>query len=120
MEETELIKGLHTVARKYCLTKGMYWSRKYSKLMKQGMEREEDGFDYSLDAKKLYPRYVVLNAILPELERYVPDDFSSFLVAKSKLYTVINVAISFLTEANVEDDISRNTMTEERRNLLLI
>ncbi len=118
MEETSVIRGFHSLARRYCITNGKYWGRKYSKLQSQGRDREEDGFHYTLDAKKLYPRYVVLDAILPELEKYTPDDFNSLTDAKSKVFKVIHEAVSLLTKANDEDDITRNTMTEVRRDFI--
>lgn len=118
MEETSVIRGFHSLARRYCMTKSKYWGRKYSKLMRQGRDREEDGFHYTFDAKRLYPRYVVLGAILPELEKYTPDEFDCLTDAKSKVFKIIHEAVSLLTIANDEDDITRNTMAEERRNFI--
>ncbi|MFF2019712.1 hypothetical protein [Paenibacillus sp. NPDC058177] len=114
MLEASLTRGLHSLARRYCITKIDYWGRKYSRLIDQGRDREPDGIDHSLEAKKLFPRYIVLKAILAELERYIPEDFDSFSEARFKITQVINEAVSFMTKANDDDNVTRNTMSEER------
>ncbi|MFC3749544.1 hypothetical protein [Paenibacillus sp. GCM10012306] len=114
MEETTLIRGFHSLARRYCITKIDYWGKKYNKLIDQGRDREPDGIDFSLEAKKLFPRYIVLEAILAEMEGYIPEDFDSFAEAKVMIIQVINEAVSFMTKANDDDNVTRNTMLEER------
>jgi len=71
----EDIEKIHTLARKYCMVKSKYWGSKYSKLIKEGKDRLDNG-DYTLEAKRLFPKYIVLNAILPEIEWFLPNNFS--------------------------------------------
>ncbi|UKS28419.1 hypothetical protein LOZ80_05645 [Paenibacillus sp. HWE-109] len=106
------IELLHTIARKYCMVKSKFWSRKYSRLINGGKDRLADG-DYSHEAKKLFPRYIVLNAILPEVERYEPKHFSTIEDAKNTILYVIHNAQSLLTQ-NEEDIVCQRTMKEER------
>jgi hypothetical protein len=111
-EEMDSIEILHTIARKYCMVRSKFWSRKYSKLIKGDMDRLSDG-DYSPEAKKLFPRYIVLNAILPEVERYEPKHFSSMEDAKNTILYVIQNAQGLLTQN--EDVDCQRTMNEERQ-----
>jgi len=110
----EDIEKIHTLARKYCMVKSTYWGRKYSKLIEEGTYRLDSG-GYTLEAKRLFPRYIVLDAILPEIERFVPNDFSSKDEVKNSLLYTIQNAQNELTKVNNDDTTCQETMDEERQ-----
>ncbi|MWC26885.1 hypothetical protein [Paenibacillus sp. MMS18-CY102] len=90
MKDSEKI---HTLARKYCMVLSKYWSGKYSKLMSAGRDRLDNGSgDYTVEAKGLFPRYIVLNAILAEIEQYEPDQFVNKEEAKAIIIEAILTA----------------------------
>lgn len=94
------------------MVKSKYWGRRYSMLIKDGKDRLDNG-DYTLEAKRLFPRYIVLDAILPEIERSIPNDFSDKSEVRDSLLYAIQNAQSILTENN--DATCQKTMKEERR-----
>ncbi len=58
--------ALHTSARRYCIEHHNTWFRRYSEGMSGGAQS---------DADSIYPRYLVLAAILVDVESVLPTDF---------------------------------------------
>ena len=63
--------ALHTAARRYLLDRFQELVDAYSQVPNSG--RAADGFHYRDDAKDIYPRYNVLDAIRVEVECLDPD-----------------------------------------------
>ncbi|HVF76318.1 MAG TPA: hypothetical protein VM938_14880 [Acidimicrobiales bacterium] len=63
---------LHTAARRYLIDRRRDWIEAYERLPNQG--RAEDGYHYREDAKDVFPRYNVLDAIRVEVERLDPEE----------------------------------------------
>jgi hypothetical protein len=63
---------LHTAARRYLIDRRSDWIEAYSRVPNQG--RADDGYHYREDAKAIFPRYNVLDAIRVEVERLDPDE----------------------------------------------
>jgi hypothetical protein len=73
-----------------------YWGRKYSRLMNSGGDRTEGG-DYTAEAEELFPRYLVLDAILAELEQYDGAEFAAEEDAHKKILSAVWNAQSLFT-----------------------
>lgn len=69
------IEKLHIAIRRYCMDRYSYWMERYSELASLGKARS--GYEYTGEALCTYPRYNVLNAMLVEIERHRPEDFTS-------------------------------------------
>lgn len=103
--------AVHTAARRYCLDRVAFWSRQYSEIVRNGRDRQSNG--YTLEALSTFPRYNVLNAIRVELERIDPTELPDFETAKEYVILVGESANDvFTVEPNGE--IQRVTMAEER------
>jgi len=74
------IRALHTEARRYCRARHDEYWEEYRKLVVR-LAREEEGYyktnQYTAEELAVYPRYLVLAAILMEVERLVPDACST-------------------------------------------
>ena len=70
-----LTQALHTAARRYCNERYEHWAVRYSELARDG--RDRDGYNYTPEALRIFPRYNVLNAIRIELERLNPADLEN-------------------------------------------
>ena len=68
---------------------------------------------YSAEALATFPRYNVLNAILTEIERHRPSDFSNFDEAKGFFILAVKEAESLFTKPP-KGDIENRVMNEER------
>ncbi len=66
---------LHDAARRYCRTRGRKCRERYDTLDAAGLARPEAG-RYSDAALDLFPRYLAMEAVLVEVERFVPSDFA--------------------------------------------
>ena len=106
------VEKLHTAIRRYCMDRHFYWTGKYSELNSSG-KGFTFGNGYSEEALATFPRYNVLNAILTEIERCKPSDFSSIESAREFFCLVTKEAESVFTKPpNAE--ISEKVMAEER------
>ena len=105
---------LHTLARRYCMIMSRYWGRTYSRLMNAGRGRTEDG-GYTAEAEKLFPRYLVLDAILAELERSDGAEFAAEEDAHGKILAAVWNAQSLFTEN--KEGIFQQTAAAERQAL---
>ena len=67
-----IAQALHTAARRYCDEQYQYWVAQYAELTHKREECRNQ--NYSLEARRIFPRYTVLNAIGTELERLNPAE----------------------------------------------
>lgn len=105
---------LHTLARRYCMIMSRYWGRTYSRLMNTSRDRTEDG-GYTAEAEKLFPRYLVLDATLAELERSDGAEFAAEEDAHGKILAAVWNAQSLFTEN--KEGIFQQTAAAERQAL---
>ncbi|MBA2620549.1 MAG: hypothetical protein H0U87_05050 [Acidobacteria bacterium] len=110
------IEKLHTAIRQYCIDRYAYWTENYKKLnaLEKGFSVENG---YSDEALTVIPRYNVLNAILAEIERHRPADFSSFEEAKEFFTLAVTEAQNIFTKPPNEE-IKQRTIDEERALLI--
>lgn len=106
------IESLHTVIRRYCIENHQFWWTKYFELA----VLEKIRIDYSDEAYAIFPRYNTLNAILTEIERFQPSDFSSFEEAKEFFILISNSAENNFTK-NPSNKIAEKVQKEERHKL---
>jgi hypothetical protein len=104
------IEKLHSAARKYCIDRSHYWRNEYFELTKRN-DRHYIGA-YSDDALSLFPRYNQLDSILIELEKFIPEDFSSFSEAKEVIVLAGNTSESVFTRPL--STIDKQVMQQER------
>ena len=64
-------KALHWMARRYLMDRYDELSNLYAQLPNQG--RAADGFRYQARARRIFPRYNVVEAMLVEVERLDPE-----------------------------------------------
>ncbi len=107
-----LIEKLHAAARRYCIDKHNYWTKQYNKIIGTGQAR--DGRIYTSDALSIFPRYIVLNAILVEIEKFTPQDFSTLEEAKVLISMSGDSAEDIYTKAQ-NSPIAENAIREERK-----
>lgn len=102
---------LHTAARHYLIDRRTEWIEAYSSVPNQG--RANDGYHYRDDAKNIFPRYNVLQAIRVEVERLDPDDLPELTAVADRLIHAGTHAQDLFTEGD-HGDIERRAMDEER------
>jgi hypothetical protein len=110
------IEALHNAARHYCTERHAEWRRKYAQLGAEGRGRAKDSagqWTYSDAAYDVFPRYNVLDAILNEIERFVPGDFSSIEEAASLLAVAGETATNLFTDDS--NPIAVRAMADERQ-----
>ncbi|MFI5379738.1 MAG: hypothetical protein ACHRHE_10605 [Tepidisphaerales bacterium] len=74
------ISLLHNAARSYCIDRIGYWHGRYAELDNAGRNTvalADGSRAYSDDAWRIFPRYRILEAILRDVERTIPGDFTS-------------------------------------------
>lgn len=69
------IENFLTAVRRYCIDNSSNWKEKYYEITSSGKDRA--GFGYTDEALYIFPRYVLLDAILTEVEGFIPEDFTS-------------------------------------------
>jgi hypothetical protein len=84
---------------------------KYSKI-----SQDRIGYAYTPEALATFPRYNALNAILIEIERYRPNDFSNFEEARELFILAAKDAQSIFTKPP-NGEIEQQVMNEEREQL---
>lgn len=109
-EQDNLIKGLHDQIRRYCIDNHLLWSKKYGELARGGRERIGNG--YTKEALDIFPRYVLLEKVLIEIERYVPEDFSTLDEAKHIFRSIVVDARNGSLKAN-ENEIESRAICDE-------
>ena len=105
--------ALHTAARRYCLERHAYWCDRYSEIVRQGGDRQRDGYHYTPEALATFPRYNVLNAIRIELERMDPTKFADLENTRSLLVVAGETAADEFTRKPL-GEIDALAMAEER------
>jgi hypothetical protein len=76
MDSMDEKNALHTAARRFCQEHHSYWAQKYEELGR-AMDSE--------DGLKLFPRYRLDKAMLVEIERLVPAEFTLLQDARASL-----------------------------------
>lgn len=108
------VEKLHTAIRRYCMERYSYWTKKYGELASAGKDRS--GYEYTKEALYTFPRYNVLNAILVEVERHRPVDFTSLNEAKRVFKNVATNAQNLFTQPP-NGTLEQQAMDEEREAL---
>ena len=114
MNNLVLIEQLHTAIRHYCIENHQFWWSKYFELSSLNNIRDE--FDYTNEAYSVFPRYNILNAILTEIEKTQPADFSNLEEAKEYFCLVADQAENIFTKPP-NNEIAIRVMNEERQKL---
>lgn len=111
----DLILNLHTAARRYCIDRASYWHQEYAKLCGQKKDRQADGYHYTDEAYMIFPRYNVLEAILPEVEKYTGYKFSSLEEEKKCLCNLGLQAESIFTKPSNDDKAGKIVIEEFKK-----
>lgn len=75
--------------------------------------RERKGVDYTDEALRIFPRYQVLNAILVEVEGFIPQSFSAIEEARAFIMAAGRTAEDVFTR-NPDHAIQKKSIEEER------
>lgn len=110
---TRDVENLHTAARRFCIERSHYWRKQYYELNTDG---RYNGGSYSDEALNLFPRYNCLDAILVEVEKFTPEDFSSLVEAKDILIHAGNTSESLFTAS--QSSIAKKAMQQEREDFI--
>ena len=108
------IKNLQTAIRRHCIDNSARWMGKYYKLASAGKERS--GLGYTEEALYIFPRYMLLNAILVEVERYRPEDFSTIDEAK-RFFRLIAAKTQSESTQPQDNEVEIKAISEERNAL---
>jgi hypothetical protein len=108
---TEAI-ALHTAARRYCMEAHARRSAEYEEIVRHGRNREKDGYHYTDEARRTFPRYNVLAAILEEVETLAPEALGTKEDTR-ELLLVASLANSSFTQP-AEDEIAAAVIRDER------
>jgi hypothetical protein len=103
---------LHWAARRYLMERYQDLSQQYAELPNQG--RAEDGYHYSAQAKRCFPRYQVVQAMLDEVERLDPDRLPELPLLSTALVSAAEQAQSAFT-LPPQGEIEAEVMGDERR-----
>jgi hypothetical protein len=103
---------LHWAARRYLMERYHELRQWYAQLPNQG--RADDGHHYSPEAKRIFPRYNVVKAMLEEVERLDPDRLLEVEPLAATLVRAADVAQSPFTEPP-QDDVEAEAIGDERR-----
>jgi hypothetical protein len=104
--------GLHWASRRYLTARYEELRREYHQLPND--RRQADGFHYTIEAKRIFPRYNVVDAMLVEVERLDPDRLPGVEVVTSTLLAAAENAESPFTKPP-QDEIQAQAMADERR-----
>jgi hypothetical protein len=103
---------LHSASRRYLTARYEELQREYSHLPNDG--RQADGYHYTTEARRILPRYNVVEAMLVEVERLDPDRLPGVDVVTSMLLAAAASAQSLFT-STPDDEIQAQSMADERR-----
>lgn len=87
---------LHRAARRYLMRRYEELTSSYDELPNQG--RAADGYHYSLEARRIFPRYRVVEAMLEQVERLDPDRLPEYPHLTAALFQAAEEAQSAFTE----------------------
>jgi hypothetical protein len=109
---TQAAIALQTAARRYCVETHARWCAEYARIVDAGRDRENDGYHYTREARRTFPRYNVVAAILEAVERIDPESLSTVDDARDRLLAAASGDNAFTTA--VDDNIQRAAILEER------
>lgn len=101
------VAALHLAARRHCTDRHTYWVTAYTQ------RRGSSSASYSEDDYREFPRYLVLSAILDEIERWVPEDFKTLEEARELLIEAARTAADAMSR-NIKHPIGVAAQAEER------
>ena len=87
--------ALHTAARRYCIDAHAKWCGEYEKIVARGGDREDDGYHYTPEARRTFPRYNVLAAILEAVERIPIETLGSAELTRERLIAASSAESAF-------------------------
>ena len=109
--------ALHTAARRHCQERHAYWAEAYRHLDARGEARTPVvglKWEYSQEAYATFPRYLVWEAILNEIERLEPRSVPNADALRLALTSAgLHAETAFTTNAGLPS-VARSAMTEER------
>lgn len=104
--------ALHTAARRYCMEAHAVRCAEYEEIIRQGRDREKDGYHYSAEARRTFPRYNVLAAILEEVETLASETLGTIEDTR-ELLSVAALANNAFTRG-AGDEVSAAAIRDER------
>ncbi|GHJ47120.1 hypothetical protein Cs7R123_44620 [Catellatospora sp. TT07R-123] len=107
-------QALHDTARRYLMVRYAELADRYAGLPGQG--RAADGFHYTDEARSIYPRYNVVDAILIEIERLDGDDLPDASTLVKALSRAGSEAGSVFTQP--DDEVEARAIAQERARFL--
>jgi hypothetical protein len=110
-ERMDTSLALHTAARRYLIERRAEWISRYSALPGAS---GRSGAGYTVEARAIFPRYHVLDAIRVAVERLDPDDLPVTAELADALRAAAVDADDVMT-ARPNGDIEARAMDEERR-----
>jgi hypothetical protein len=100
------IEALHTAARRYCVARSALWHERYAQ---SGVDANSD------EARRICPRYHVLEAVLTAVEATVPEDFGSLEEEQKALILAGQTAQNCATRLPAHrEGVAHQAMDEER------
>ncbi|MEU7876542.1 hypothetical protein [Dactylosporangium sp. NPDC049140] len=103
---------LHWAARRYLTARYQELRTEHGRLPNGG--READGYHATTEAKRIFPRYRVVEAMLMEVERLDPDRLPGADVVADALLTAAELAESPFVEPPY-DEVEARAAADERR-----
>jgi hypothetical protein len=104
--------ALHTAARRHLLDRFQQLVQAYAKVPNHG--RAADDYHYREDAKAIYPRYNVVDAIRVEVERLDPDSLPDVETLVERLLHAGYYGESFMTTGKT-GEVEARAMNDERQ-----
>ncbi|WP_431882928.1 hypothetical protein [Micromonospora gifhornensis] len=103
---------LHWASRRYLMSRYEELQSEYGRLPDGG--RRADGYHFTTEAKRIFPRYTVVDAMLMEVERLDPDRLPAVDVLVSMMLAAADSADSPLTDPPY-DEVEAPAAADERR-----
>ncbi|MEU8392416.1 hypothetical protein [Micromonospora sp. NPDC048842] len=103
---------VHWASRRYLTQRYDELRTGYGQLPNDG--RQADGYLYTTEAKRIFPRYNVVAAILIEVERLDPDHLPGIDVMTHVLLAAAESANSRFT-TSTQDEVAADAIADERR-----
>ena len=113
----DFAEAIHTSARRYCMTRYSFWVDRYSELRASDRGTKPIGgsnFRYTEDAYDVFPRYLVWQAILDEVERTQPQPIMTPAALRRELIEAGRRAQTLMTDNPGLPANARRAMDEER------
>lgn len=110
-------EALHTMARRHCIERHAFWAEAYRQLDVTGAARkpvDKLKWEYTQQAYVTFPRYLVWEAILNEVERLEPGFSSSLDEFRHELVAAGQRAQTMMTTNTALPSVAGTAMAEER------